>query len=103
MLGAMASELVRTSHRLAMLTLTPMGRSVIAMAREASGEALLTTYTIAPSMAPWWLDGSTEALARITFEVITFEPLRVVRTDFTGFQWQHRAARHEELIALSKA
>ena len=39
--------------------------------------------------------GSTEALARITFEVITFEPLRVVRTDFTGFQWQHRAARHE--------
>ena len=46
--------------------------------------------------------GSTEALARITFEVITFEPLRVVRTDFTGFQWQHRAARHEELIALAK-
>ena len=48
-------------------------------------------------------------LAGITFEVIghssyiTFEPLRVVRADFTGFQWQHRAARHEELIALSKA
>ena len=56
------------------------------------------------TMAARRLDGgSTEALARITFEVITFEPLRVVRTDFTGFQWQHRAARHEELIALSKA
>ena len=90
-----------------MLTLTPMGPSVIAMARKASGEALHTTYTIAPSMPPcmvtWWLDGSTEAHAGITFEVITFELLRVVRTDFTGFQWQHRAARHEELIALSKA
>jgi len=51
-------------------------------------------------MATWWLDSSTTAHARITFEVITFEPLRVVRTDFTGFQWQHRAAHHEELIAL---
>ena len=90
-----------------MLTLTPMAPGMIAMARAASGEALYTTYTIAPSMhhgiATWWLDGSTEAHSRITFEVITFEPLRVVRTDFTGVQWQHGAARHEQLIALSKA
>ena len=56
-----------------------------------------------PPPNPKSSDGSTEALSRITFEVITFEPLRVVRLDFTGFQWQHGAARHEELIALSKA
>ena len=60
-------------------------------------------YEHAPCMTTWWLDGSTEAHSRITFEVITFEPLRVVRADFTGFQWQHGAAHHEELIALSKA
>eukprot|EP00966_Prymnesium_polylepis_P148443 3428881-Prymnesium_polylepis.1 len=84
-----------------------MAPGVIAMAREENGEALHITHTLAPSMHHAWQrggsDGSTEAHSRITFEVITFEPLRVVRADFTGFQWQHGAARHEELIALSKA
>ena len=86
------------------ITLGPMGVSV---SIASLCEVRTSSDAIAPSMhhasATLWLDGSTEAHSRITFEVITFEPLRVVRTDFTGFQWQHRAAQHEELIALSKA
>ena len=97
-LKATLSELFRCLLWPTMLSLTPMTASVIAMTSGVSGEAAHTTWTTVPDMHRGRARRLAGLMASITFGALSRQPLRVVRTDCTWCQWQHRVAPHMELI-----